>query len=114
MNEITHNDVQFFLKRTSLNLIPGQNEISFPIIQRIHRRLLLGKRFDPIKVTSDGIICDGHHRYICLSILGIDIEIIPGGKSLTANEEYNWININLETADYDSQKDIIKYQEKYG
>jgi hypothetical protein len=114
MSEITHNDVQFFLEKTSLDLFPGQNAISFPIIQRIHRRLLMGKRFDPIKVTSDGIICDGHHRYICLSILGIEIETIAGGKSLSAYEEFKWGNIKLESNDYDSPEEIINYQKKYG
>lgn len=114
MNEITHKDVQIFLTESSLNLSPGQNKISFPIIQRIHRRLQMGNKFDPINVSADGIICDGHHRYICLSILGFDIETTPGGKNLTASEEFQWQNMNLETDDYDTTDEINRYKIKYG
>lgn len=112
MLEITHEQVQDFLIRNSFDFIPGQNEISFPIIQRIHRRLQNGLRFDPIKVTTDGIISDGHHRYVCLSILGIEIETIKAAKNHNQTT-YQWDKICLEIKDYDSPDKIKEFKLKY-
>lgn len=113
MQEVTYEQVQDFLMRTTFDYIPGQNEISFPVIQRIHRRLQKGLRFDPIKVTIDGIISDGHHRYICLSILGIEIETIKAAKNHN-QATYQWNKICLEIKDYDSQDKIKEFELKYG
>ena len=112
MKDITHEQVQSILIRTSFDLMPGQGYVSFPIIQRIHRRLQNGHRFDPIKVTTDGIISDGHHRYICLSILGIEIETSKAGKNHN-QPTYHWNKICLETKDYDSLAKIKKFELKY-
>ena len=112
MQELTHEQVQGFLIRTSFGFIPGQGEISFPIIQRIHRRLQQGHRFDPIKVTADGIISDGHHRYVCLSILGIEIKTTKAAKNHNQTT-YQWDKICLETKDYDSLAKIKNFELKY-
>ena len=112
MQEITYEQVQDFLIITSFGFIPGQDEISFPIIQRIHRRLQQGHRFDPIKVTADGIISDGHHRYVCLSILGIEIKTTKAAKNHNQNT-YQWNKICLETKDYDSLAKIKNFELKY-
>ena len=113
MQELTYEQVQNFLIITSFGFIAGQGEISFPIIQRIHRRLQNGHRFDPIKVTADGIISDGHHRYVCLTILGIEIETIKAGKNHN-QPTYHWNKICLETKDYDSLAKIKKFELRYG
>ena len=112
MQEITYEQVQDFLIRTSFGFIPGQGEISFPVIQRIHRRLQNGHRFDPIKVTADSIISDGHHRYVCLSILGIEIVTTKAGKN-HSQTTYQWDKICLETKDYDSPAKIKNFELKY-
>ncbi len=112
MQEITYEQVQDFLIITSFGFIPGQGEISFPIIQRIHRRLQQGRRFDPIKVTADGIISDGHHRYVCLSILGIEIKTTKAAKNHNQTT-YQWDKICLETKDYDSLAKIKNFELKY-
>ena len=48
MIEITHEEVERFLIETEFDYEPGQIEISFPIIQRIHRRLQQGNSFSVI------------------------------------------------------------------
>jgi hypothetical protein len=112
MQELTYEQVQNFLIITSFGFIAGQGEISFPIIQRIHRRLQQGHRFDPIKVTADGIISDGHHRYVCLSILGIEIKTTKAAKNHNQTT-YQWDKICLETKDYDSLAKIKNFELKY-
>lgn len=112
MAKITKAEIDFFLAVTNLELKPGQGAISFPIIERIHRRLQLGKRFSSIKV-HEGIITDGHHRYICMSILGLEIETSKGGKNPSA-EGFEWKKLNVEVKDYDTEADIQRYEELYG
>ena len=112
MQEITHKQVQDFLSSTSFGFTPNQEKISFPVLQRIHRRLQNGHRFNPIKVTIDGIISDGHHRYVCLSILGIEIETVKAGKNHNKSV-YQWQNIFLDTIDYDGPANIKKFEYRY-
>jgi len=111
MKKITKAEVEFFLTQTEFELKPGQGAISFPIIERIHRRLQQGKRFSSIKV-NDGIITDGHHRYICLKILDLDLEESKGGKNPSA-EGFEWKELNIEDVDYDTEADIKRYEELY-
>lgn len=112
MAEITKADIENFLAQANFDLQPGQGAISFPIIQRIHRRLQQGKRFSSIKVY-EGIITDGHHRYICLSILGLEVEHSKGGKNPSA-EGYTWKGLDVVENDYDTEADIKRYKELYG
>ena len=111
MAEITKDDIENFLAQTNFDLQPGQGAISFPIIQRIHRRLQEGKRFSSIKV-HEGIITDGHHRYICMSILGLEVEQSNGGKNPSA-VGFEWKGLNVEIHDYDTEADIKLYAELY-
>jgi hypothetical protein len=110
--ELTYEDVQHFLNQTAFDFLPSQGYLSFPIIQRIHRRLQNGHRFDPIKVTSNGLISDGHHRYVCLIILGITIDSSKAGKNHN-QLTYHWNKINLERKDYDSLEKIKKFELLY-
>lgn len=112
MAKITKAEIENFLAQATFDLKPGQGAISFPIIERIHRRLQLGKRFSSIKV-HEGIITDGHHRYICMSILGLEIETSKGGKNPSA-EGFEWKKLNVEINDYDTEADIQRYEELYG
>ncbi len=111
MAKITKAEIENFLAQATFDLKPGQGAISFPIIERIHRRLQLGKRFSSIKV-HEGIIIDGHHRYICMSILGLEIETSKGGKNPSA-EGFEWKKLNVEVTDYDTETDIQLYEELY-
>jgi len=78
MIEITYEEVEKLLLEATFDHQPGQIEISFPIIQRIHRRLQQGNSFSAIK-TRSGRIVDGHHRYICHKLLQIKPETTVSG-----------------------------------
>lgn len=99
MIEITQEEVEKFLIETKFDHEPGQIEISFPILQRIHRRLQQGLSFGAIKI-SNGRIVDGHHRYICHKLLNLDIETTVGGTN-TKYVEFVWSKVNLTADDYD-------------
>jgi hypothetical protein len=111
MIDITHEDVEKFLLETEFDHNPGQKEISFPVIKRIHRRLQQGNSFSAIKVT-DGRIVDGHHRYICHKLLNRNPKTTHGGANST-NKEYAWAEINLAHIDYDTDETKRIFEERY-
>lgn len=111
MIEITFEEVERFLQETEFDHEPGQIEISFPIIQRIHRRLQQGNSFSAIKI-SNGRIVDGHHRYICHKLLDRDIETTLGGTN-TNYVEFVWNKVNLTADDYDDEVSRRLFAERY-
>ncbi|MFN7774707.1 hypothetical protein [Flavobacterium sp.] len=111
MIEITYEEVERFLIETEFDYQPGQIEISFPIIQRIHRRLQQGSSFSAIKVRN-GRIVDGHHRYICHKLLKLDAETTIGGGN-SKQVELVWTNVNLTRDDYDDEDARQIFAERY-
>lgn len=112
MPEITIQEVQEFILKNNFPLQPNQIEVSFPVIKRIYERLQKGNTFSPIKITNDKIV-DGHHRFICLSILEINIEKVSGGNNFSINNNFQWTEVNVVTNDYDSEEEIEEYRQKY-
>jgi len=104
--------VEKFLKETDFDLKPSQGKVSFPIIERIYRRLQNGHAFGSIHI-SKGKIVDGHHRYICLKLLGYTIEYTSGGQNTSVGKDYEWKNITIDTDDYDSSHYRDIYTERY-
>jgi hypothetical protein len=111
MIEITYEEVKNFLFETEFEYQPGQIEISFPILKRIHRRLQQGNSFSPIK-TRSGRIVDGHHRYICHKLLKIDPETTVGGAN-SYQFQLVWNQVNLTIDDYDDEEAIQRFSERY-
>lgn len=111
MIKITHIEVEKFLLETDFDHKPGQKKISFPVIQRIHRRLQQGNSFSAIKVR-DGIIVDGHHRYISHKLLNLNPETVQGGTN-SEDVEYVWTEISLVPVDYDSDEMKRDFEERY-
>ena len=111
MNFIGYEEVKRFLIETEFDFAPSQQEISFPIIQRIHRRLQQGNSFKAIKV-KENVIVDGHHRYISHKLLAIESETILG-NSITESVKYVWSEINLTAIEYDNENDRKMFEERY-
>jgi hypothetical protein len=111
MIEITYEEVEKFLIETEFDYEPGQIEISFPIIQRIHKRLQQGNSFSVIK-TRNGRIVDGHHRYICHKLLALMPETADGGAN-SHQVEFVWRNVNLTIDDYDDEDARARFAERY-
>ncbi|KQO20603.1 hypothetical protein ASF10_16135 [Flavobacterium sp. Leaf82] len=111
MIEITYEEVKEFLLETEFSYQPGQIEISFPILKRIHRRLQQGNSFNAIKIIS-GRIVDGHHRYICHQLLDLIPETITGGAN-SSQVKVTWKEINLTRVDYDDAHTRRLFAERY-
>lgn len=112
MHKITYDEVEKFLKTEQLSLKPGQSRVSFPIIARIHRRLQEGHEFSHIKVIND-VISDGHHRFICHSLLKKEIYWDAAGENTTEQTIVEWKDIELDAIDYDTPKQKEEYRVRY-
>lgn len=102
MTTITKEELENFIRKHPFPLKPGQSKISFPLVARIHNRIQMGYEFDPIRV-NEGMIVDGHHRYICLTILGMEVETIQGGKNTSFDIECTWKDLSIQEEDYDDE-----------
>ena len=109
---ITKEEVEKFLSNNVLPFKPGQTKLSLPILQRIHQRVQLDYKFNPVKVDEDRLI-DGHHRFICFAILGKQIESIVGGRNNTQNIECSWQEVTREEIDYDSTTDKKQHEKDF-
>lgn len=63
------------------NLKTTQAKVSAPIVERYIQKLQEGSQAPPIKVTSDGVLIDGNHRYVAGKLFGTDPETVPGSLS---------------------------------
>ncbi len=85
-------------------LSPTQGRLCTPIIDRIYRKMLKGIRFRPIHV-AEGMIIDGHHRYVAALIAGFDIESVPSATTV-ATKALDWQSVEFTTEDWDTEAKI--------
>ncbi|STD59672.1 RHS repeat-associated core domain-containing protein [Empedobacter falsenii] len=60
------------------NLQTAQGVVSGPMVERYVNRIQNGETAPPIKVTSEGVIVDGNHRYVAGKLTGIEPAQVPG------------------------------------
>ncbi len=101
---------EFLITNKDFELKSKQDKLSFPIIERLYLKMKEGIKFDNIK-TCNGIIIDGHHRYICSKLLEIKLEENPSilPSEITLHE---WDTVRLEHDDWDSKDDIIRHNKR--
>ena len=112
MHEINFEQVKLFIETKPLKFNPSQSKISYPIIVRIHKRLQEGHVFSKIKVHNN-TIHDGHHRFISLSLLNMEIHYDIAGENTTKQAKIIWKNVELDSADYDTEKQKEEFSKRY-
>lgn len=55
-----------------------QGEVSGPMVERYVGKLQQGSKAPPIKVTNDGVIVEGNHRYVAGRLFGVEPTTVPG------------------------------------
>jgi hypothetical protein len=63
-----------------------------------------GIKFDEIK-ECEGLIIDGHHRYLSSLITKNEISSIPGYKT-SATKEHSWLGVEFDESDWDTVSKI--------
>jgi hypothetical protein len=110
LEKITGKVIQKFLSENELALMCTQAKLCIPIIDRIYRKMSIGIRFSGIKVDN-GMICDGHHRYLASLMADYPIERIPSASSST-NIVTEWESILFIEEDWDTPAKIRMLNEQ--
>lgn len=92
-----------------LELGSTHQNLSLPIIERIYKKMKLNLSFGSIQVV-DGIIINGHHRYLASKLANFPLDQVPGSKSI-AKELYDWKNVLLEDDDWDTEQELNHWNE---
>lgn len=80
MNFINKRTVTDFISQNQLKYSATQRNISIPIVNRIYKKMMGGIRFSDIYI-KDGVICDGHHRYLASLLANYSIGKADGELS---------------------------------
>jgi hypothetical protein len=101
METITKEFIINFIDKHHIECRSSQKKLSLPIIRRLYKKMMHGIRFAAIKI-DDGLICDGHHRYIASLLADFDIPMTKSFRT-KASEEISWHLIDFDENDWDSR-----------
>jgi hypothetical protein len=104
LQKVTKEIIQALLLNTEIECSSTQTKLCLPIIDRIHRKMLVGIKFSAIKVDRN-LICDGHHRYLASLLANVTIETVPT-NSTSATSKIDWESVLFEEEDWDTQAKI--------
>src|SRR5687768_16793270 len=108
---MTKADLETLIQSGNIDLSPSQKSVSFPIVERIYKKMINGIIIRAgISISEDLVIVDGHHRY--LASLFADYQLATSISPLSsAKEMLDWKNVTVEDEDWDSQAEIQKHNE---
>ncbi len=104
LKKITKNIIQKYIKAHQIELFPTQAKLCIPIIDRLYKKMSAGINFSGIKVNN-GLICDGHHRYIAALLANFKLEQIPSSIT-SATILGKWDSVIFENEDWDTEAKI--------
>jgi hypothetical protein len=97
------------IKESENILITTHKKLCLPIINRIYKKMINGIKFDDIK-TCEGVIIDGHHRYVSSLLANIKLDEAKSSKT-SATIEYNWKNVEFVEEEWDTTDKIKQLNE---
>ena len=101
---MTREDILACIKANELDLKPSQPRLSIPIIIRLCKKMKAGIKFPDIKVEN-GVICDGHHRYIASLIARAGISRVP---SILTSDIIDRKSVDFDDNDWDEPERIAQ------
>lgn len=109
MSSLTSEYLSKILSQNKVELKSTHKKLSIPIINRIYTKMLLGIKFDDIKIDDD-LIIDGHHRYVSSILSNIKLGCVKSSKT-SATIEYNWENVEFVNEEWDTEDKIRRLNE---
>jgi hypothetical protein len=89
-----------FISENLFEFVPSQERLSFPIIKRLYLKMRIGIQFAPLKICN-GIIIDGHHRYVAACLAKISCEYVPAQSSSILIRGV-WQSVKIVSEDWDT------------
>ena len=68
------------MKMDDHTLISTHEQLSFPVVERIAKKMLIGLTFGSISV-DENVIINGHHRYLASLLTGYKLDQVAGIKT---------------------------------
>jgi hypothetical protein len=93
--------IRNFIHENPIQYRSSHRRLCLPIINRIYRKMKLGIRFTEIKI-DEGLICDGHHRYIASLLSKTSLPTINTIRT-SASLEIDWSLVNFDENDWDTK-----------
>lgn len=103
---ITNQMIKDYISQHTIELRATQHQLCVPIINRIYQKMASGIRFDDIKVC-EGLIIDGHHRYLCSLLAETGIGQVPSHKT-SATTPFTWNEVEFVDVEWDTPEKIEK------
>lgn len=110
MQEIDLPTVQKLLNSNELELISTQKALCLPILRRIYKKMKLGIQFNGVKVKNSRIV-DGHHRYICAQLAGVQIEYVEW-EIAKGTTDHEWPKMSIVEEDYEDADQIKEHHKR--
>jgi hypothetical protein len=104
LDKITKEIIIEFISKNKIELASTHTRLSFPIINRIFRKMSANIKIPPIKVEGD-FICDGHHRYVASLLAKYPLERISW-VTTSATTVIDWKTVSFDDSDWDSEDEI--------
>lgn len=104
MENVTKQAIAEFIRTNEIELRATHKKLCLPVINRMFKKMSAGIRFSGIKVEN-GLICDGHHRYIASILANIPLERVPGVIT-AATMVTNWESVLFDDEDWDTPAKI--------
>ena len=109
LKQITSDFIKKFIQGNEIRLMSSHHKLCVPIINRLCQKMWKGIKFDEIK-ECEGLIIDGHHRYLSSLITSTNIGLVPSYKT-SATTQYNWADIEFDDNDWDTDSKILYLNE---
>jgi len=103
---ITKDLLKNYINSNPPALLSSHKKLSLPVIRRIHNKMRHGIKFAEIKVC-DGIIIDGHHRYISSLLANYEIGHVPSSKT-SATVVCDWKTVEFVDEEWDTEARIAE------
>ena len=110
MENILKENIIDFIAKNNMEYNCTQPKLSVPVINRIYKKMVVGINFSSIKVAN-GLICNGHHRYVASKLANYELEIIPTTLTSATNVT-NWPLIIFDEEDWDTKAKIDMLNEQ--
>lgn len=104
MRELTKEIVDEYFRKNQIELRPTQSRLCIPILNRIYRKMLIGIRFSEIKIYN-GLICEGHHRYVASLLASYSLGT-SFGVTTSATIITDWKLLILDKNDWDTPEKV--------
>lgn len=101
---LTKEEIKKFICQNNLEFSATQKNISMPILIRIYKKMKGGIRFADIRI-KEGLICDGHHRYIASLLANCNIQKVAG-EIPNSVVVIPWSEVTLHETDFDTAEKV--------